>query len=65
MSSYEGSTLPDEILSMICQELGQDRDFGSLYRCALSCKSFADPALRTMYQWVYPLPRVKPESAWN
>ena len=44
--------LPDEILSLICHELGLDRDFGSLYRCALSAKSLADPALRTMYQYV-------------
>lgn len=43
-------SLPDEMLSMICQELGMDRDFGSLFRCALASKSLADPALRTMYQ---------------
>lgn len=46
----EGLTLPDEILGMICQELGRERDFGALYRCAQSSSSFADPALRTMYQ---------------
>ncbi|KIW19812.1 hypothetical protein PV08_00387 [Exophiala spinifera] len=45
-----GTTLPDEILAMICAELGNDNDFGSLFSCALSSKSFADPALRTMYQ---------------
>jgi hypothetical protein len=50
MASYQGESLPDEILSMICQELGNDRDFGSLFKCALSSKSFADPALRTIYQ---------------
>ncbi|RVX68622.1 hypothetical protein B0A52_07049 [Exophiala mesophila] len=50
MASYQGATLPEEILSMICQELGHDGDFGSLYNCARSSKSFADPALRTMYQ---------------
>lgn len=53
-SPYEGSTLPEEILSIICQELGSEGDFGSLYRCARSSKSFADPALRTMYQSVSP-----------
>lgn len=42
--------LPDEILSLICQELGQEREFGTLYNCALSVKSLADPALRTLYQ---------------
>ena len=54
MAAYElGSelSLPDEILTMICQELGQERDFGSLYRCALASSSLADPALRTMYQY--------------
>ncbi|KIW91872.1 uncharacterized protein Z519_07842 [Cladophialophora bantiana CBS 173.52] len=50
MSAYQGAILPDEILSLICEELGHERDFGSLYTCALSSKSFADPALRTMYQ---------------
>jgi hypothetical protein len=50
MAAEEAKSLPDEILSMICQELGHDRDFGSLYRCALSSRAFADPALRTMYQ---------------
>lgn len=47
---YQGATLPEEILSLICQELGRDGDFGSLYKCARSSKAFADPALRTMYQ---------------
>lgn len=46
-------SLPDEILDMICRELGRDRDFGSLYRCALSSRSLADPALRTLYQYVF------------
>ncbi|KIY00539.1 uncharacterized protein Z520_03202 [Fonsecaea multimorphosa CBS 102226] len=50
MSVYQGAVLPDEILSLICEELGIEREFGSLYTCALSSKSFADPALRTMYQ---------------
>ncbi|KAJ9607779.1 hypothetical protein H2200_007857 [Cladophialophora chaetospira] len=50
MASYHGETLPEEILSLVCQELGSDRDFGSLYKCARSSKTFADPALRTMYQ---------------
>ncbi|ETN42991.1 uncharacterized protein HMPREF1541_02149 [Cyphellophora europaea CBS 101466] len=44
-------SLPDEMLNMICQELGKDRDFGSLYRCAQASSSVADPALRTMYQY--------------
>lgn len=50
-STVTGIILPDEILSLICQELGKDKDFDTLYRCALSAKSLADPALRTMYQY--------------
>ena len=34
---------------MICQELGQDRDFNTLYLCAQSAKPLADPALRYLY----------------
>ena len=49
-NTKEVPLLPDEILSLICQELGQDRDFGTLYQCARAAKSLADPALRTMYQ---------------
>lgn len=45
-------SLPDEVFSMICTEIGLEGDFGSLYRCALASRSFADPALRTMYKSV-------------
>lgn len=41
--------LPDEILSLVCYELGQDQDFSTLYECALAASTLADPALRTMY----------------
>lgn len=34
---------------MVCQELGNDRDFTTLYRCAQSTPMIADTALRTMY----------------
>ena len=44
-------SLPDEVLTLVCQELGRDRDFATLYRSALSSKSLADPALRTLYQY--------------
>ena len=47
----EALILPDEVLSMVCQELGSDRDFVSLYKCAQASKSLADSALRTMYQF--------------
>jgi hypothetical protein len=51
-------SLPDEVFSMICEEIGLDRDFGSLYRCALASRSFADPALRTMYKSVFRHPNL-------
>ncbi|KPI41239.1 uncharacterized protein AB675_8004 [Cyphellophora attinorum] len=47
----EDLVLPDEVLGIICDELGRDRDFVTLYRCAQASRSFADPALRTMYQY--------------
>ncbi|KAK5104978.1 hypothetical protein LTS08_001251 [Lithohypha guttulata] len=43
--------LPEEILSIICQELGRERDFNTLFNCALSARTLADPALRTIYQY--------------
>lgn len=46
----ELGVLPDEMLTLICQELGRDMEFGTLYNCALSARSLADPALRTMYR---------------
>ena len=49
----EPKVLPDEVLTLICEELGQQRDFLTLYRCALSSLSLADPALRTLYRLVY------------
>ncbi|RMZ87543.1 hypothetical protein DV736_g5232, partial [Chaetothyriales sp. CBS 134916] len=43
--------LPDEVLSLVCQELGHDKDFATLYRCGQSAQALADPALRTLYQY--------------
>jgi len=43
--------LPEEIMSLICTELGRQWDFTTLYDCARSAKSLADPALRTLYQY--------------
>lgn len=51
-------SLPDEMLNMVCHELGQDRDFGSLFRCALASRSLADPALRTLYQYCLSAPQL-------
>ena len=42
--------LPEEILVLICEELGRRRDFPTLFGCALSSVSFSEPALRTMYR---------------
>jgi hypothetical protein len=42
--------LPEEILVLICEELGRWRDFPTLFACALSSVSFSEPALRTMYR---------------
>ena len=51
MGSYiDLPILPDEILLAICQELGNDREFGTLHNCALTARLFATPAIRVMYQ---------------
>jgi hypothetical protein len=42
--------LPEEILVLICEELGRRKDFPALFACALSSVSFSEPALRTMYR---------------
>ncbi len=42
--------LPEEILVLICEELGRRRDFPTLFACALSSVSLSEPALRTMYR---------------
>ena len=42
--------LPDEVLALICEDLGQQRDFSTLFKCAQTCTTLADPALRTMYR---------------
>jgi hypothetical protein len=42
--------LPEEILVLICEELGRRRDFPTLFGCSLSSVSFSEPALRTMYR---------------
>ena len=44
--------LPDEILLLVSTELGQDRDFGTIFAWAQASKSFAEQALRTLYRSV-------------
>lgn len=51
MASLLPSTvLPEEVLGVICSELGAVHDFATLYACSLAGKTLADPALRTMYR---------------
>lgn len=47
----EVAILPEEILGLICGDLGDQRDFATLYNCARSAKSLADAAIRTLYQY--------------
>ncbi len=42
--------LPDDLLHMICESLGELKEFDTLYRCVLSGKQFAIPALSTLYR---------------
>lgn len=42
--------LPEEILVLVCDELGRRKDFTTLFRCALTSVSFSDPALRMIYR---------------
>ena len=42
--------LPEEILVLICEELGRRRDFPTLFGCALSSVALSEPALRIVYR---------------
>ncbi|KAG9236613.1 hypothetical protein BJ875DRAFT_215154 [Amylocarpus encephaloides] len=42
--------LPPDVLVVICEELGNRRDFGTLFNCALSSKSLVYPALGWIYR---------------
>lgn len=44
------TSLPPEILGLICEELGANRDFQSLFYCALAGKSLVRPALSSLYR---------------
>jgi hypothetical protein len=44
--------LPDDVLHLICDQLGQQRDFHTLYLCARSSKQLAIPALSSLYRYV-------------
>ena len=44
--------LPDDILHIICEQLWEQRDFDTLYRCTCSGKQLAVPALASIYRYV-------------
>ncbi|KAL3488731.1 hypothetical protein BJX62DRAFT_171904 [Aspergillus germanicus] len=43
-------TLPSEILFMVLDNLGEERDFNSLYQCALASRFFTEHALSILYR---------------
>lgn len=43
--------LPAELIQLICEELEEQRDYRTLYRCALSSKTFAGHALKSVYRY--------------
>ncbi|KAL2830734.1 hypothetical protein BJY01DRAFT_226938 [Aspergillus pseudoustus] len=43
-------TLPSEILFMVLDNLGDERDFNSLYQCALASRHFTEHALSVLYR---------------
>ena len=44
--------LPDDILHIICDQLWEQRDFDTLYRCTCAGKQLAVPALASIYRYV-------------
>lgn len=46
--------LPDDILHMLCEELVEQRDFGTLFNCCCVGKSLAVPALAGLYRYSDP-----------
>jgi hypothetical protein len=43
--------LPADVLYLVCEELANRQDFGTLFNCAMSSKSLAIPALLWMYRY--------------
>ncbi|KAI9368497.1 hypothetical protein BJX61DRAFT_537211 [Aspergillus egyptiacus] len=43
-------TLPSEILFMVLDNLGEERDYNSLFQCALASKLFTEHALSVLYR---------------
>lgn len=44
------AALPDDLLHMVCGQLWEQRDFDTLYHCALTGKQLAIPALASIYR---------------
>lgn len=44
------SRLPGDIIYLIVGILGEDRDFNSLFQCAVSAKCFTEQAVTTIYK---------------
>lgn len=44
--------LPNDVFYIILGQLRDERDYSSLYKCALSSKFFAEHALMLLYQYV-------------
>ena len=44
--------LPDDVLHIICDQLWEQRDFDTLYRCTCSGKQLAVPALASIYRYL-------------
>jgi hypothetical protein len=44
--------IPDDILHLICEELGRKRDFGTLFTCATVNRNLAVAALSYLYRSV-------------
>ena len=43
--------LPADVLYLVCEELANRQDFGTLFNCAVSSKSLVTPALLWMYRY--------------
>jgi hypothetical protein len=46
--------LPADVLLLICEELGNRQDFGTLFTCAMSSRQLVGPALFWLYRQEFP-----------
>jgi hypothetical protein len=47
--------LPDDILHLLCEQLGDQEQFDALFNCACASRSLAIPALSNLYRYVFML----------